>query len=299
MPRARQSGARRRSVKAAVPNGELFEALAALGFHLNEARAYVALLRLGSSTGYEVAQRAGVPRSAVYGALRRLVSSGAARAVPGNPERFVATPAESILALLRKRFDASAGRLLEAVSDLDAEPATPDAFSVRGYERVIEEAARIVQSAQRILVLSGWPRELSQLESELHAAERRNVYIVLFSHARLAESLSGVQFSYGLDEMQLESFWRHRLVIVADDRRTLIGATEQREHDAAVLSEAAAVAELAVGQIALDITLLSLRHHYDTSEVMCTILGNRVGNLDSLLADRPTPVLGRKRSIHG
>src|SRR5262245_42955885 len=97
--------ARRRSSKAAVPSGVLLEALSALGFNLNEARAYTALLRLGSSTGYEVAQRAGVPRSAVYGALRQLVASGAARAVPGSPERFVATSPEAVLALLRKRFD--------------------------------------------------------------------------------------------------------------------------------------------------------------------------------------------------
>ena len=40
-----------------------------------------------------------------------------------------------------------------------------------------------------------------------------------------------------------------RLVLVADDRRTLIGATERRENDTAVLSETPAIAEFAVGQV--------------------------------------------------
>ena len=89
---------------------DVVQALVALGYSLNEGRAYSALLQAGPSTGYEVSQRANVPRSAVYGALRRLVSSGAARSLAGAPERFVATPAESVLDLLRQRFEASAWR---------------------------------------------------------------------------------------------------------------------------------------------------------------------------------------------
>jgi sugar-specific transcriptional regulator TrmB len=277
-----------------MPSSQVVAALSALGFNLNEGRAYAALLRLGPSTGYEVAQRAGIPRSAVYGALRRLVSGGAARAIAGNPERFAATPADSLVALMKKRFDASAEDLIQAIGQMEVEPAVPDAFSVKGYARVIEEAARLVGGATKLLVASGWPRELAELESELAAAQSRGVYTVLFSHAELPSSLSGVHFSYGLDEASLEDFWKHRLMIVADDRRTLIAATEDASGDTAVLSEASAIAEFAVGQIALDVTLLAQRHQRDVSGVMAKILGDRVGRLDSLLATEPKPVLGTR-----
>jgi hypothetical protein len=59
-----------------------------------------------------------------------------------------------------------------------------------------------------------------------------------------------------------------------------------------VLSEASAIAEFAVGQIALDITLLCQRHRRDVSEVMAAILGDRVGRLDQLLAAGSVPELG-------
>ncbi len=274
---------------------DVVDALAALGFNLNEGRAYSALLRLGPSTGYEVAQRAGIPRSAVYTALRRLVSAGAARSIPGSPERFVATPADSLIALLTKRFQSSSDSLRTAISHMDVAPAVPDAFSVKGYGRVMEEAARLVGSATEKLAMSGWPRELMALADDLAGAHDRNVYAVLFSHAQLAPELSGVHFSYGLAEEALESFWKHRLVIVADDRRTLVGATEDTNGDSAVLSETPAIAEFAVGQIALDITLLAQRHHHDVSDVMARMLGERVGRLDSLLADQPRPTLGANR----
>ncbi|MEZ4437890.1 MAG: helix-turn-helix domain-containing protein [Polyangiaceae bacterium] len=271
---------------------DVVDALVAMGFNLNEGRGYAALLRLGPSTGYEVSQRSGVPRSAVYAVLRRLVDQGAARSLAGNPERFMATPPESLLTLLQKRFQASTDTLTHAIERMDVAPAVPDAFSVRGYERVIEEASRIVSSAKDRLVVSGWPRELLRLESELDAAKRRGVYVVIFSHAELADSLAGLHFSYSLPEAQLEEFWEHRLVLVADDRKTLIGATEDRESDTAVLSETPAIAEFAVGQVALDITLLAQRHRCDVSAVMARILGDRVGRLDRIRTDTIQPELG-------
>ena len=59
---------------------ELVALLTALGLSRNEAFAYVTLLEEPSSegcTGYEVAARSGVPRSAVYTVLARLEETGA------------------------------------------------------------------------------------------------------------------------------------------------------------------------------------------------------------------------------
>ncbi len=277
-----------------MAQSELVQSLVALGFNLNEGRAYTALLQLGASTGYEVSQRTEVPRSAVYGVLRRLVSAGAARSIPGNPERFVATPPEQLLASLRKRFDTSVETMREAIARIEASPTVPDAFCVRGYQRVLEEASQLIRSAKHSLVISGWPRELANFADELAEAQRHKVYVVLFSHAALPAILAGVHFSYGVEQGELESFWKHRLVMVADDRHTLVGATEQSPGDTAVVSETPAIAELATGQVALDITLLAQRHGHDVTTVMAKMLGDRVGRLDTLLATEPEPVLGSR-----
>jgi len=263
----------------------LVQALEALGFSLNESRAYVALLQESPATGYEVGVRAQIPRSAVYGVLRRLVKAGAARAIAGSPERFAAAPPNEVLQLLRKRFDASTEALEHAARSLETQPQAPDAFSVRGYDRVMEEAERLVRSAQKQLVLSGWPRELKLLTAELKRAQKRGVYVVVFSHSLLPK-FPGEVFSYELPESDLEAFWKHRLVVVADDRATLIGATEMSDSDAGVVSETPAIAEVATSQIALDVTLLAQRTKTDVRSVMAKMLGSRVGRLDSLLDRR-------------
>jgi sugar-specific transcriptional regulator TrmB len=279
-----------------MSDDEIVRLLGALGFSLNESRAYVALLQAGASTGYEVSRNAGVPRSAVYTVLRQLVARGAARREPGPPERFTAVSPAGVEALLRRRFDASIVAMREAANHLDAAPAGPDAFSVAGYERILDEATRIASSAKKCLVVSGWPRELALLGPAIAKAARKHAFVVLFSHAALPAGLEGVHFSYGLREVDLESFWQHRLVVVADDRHSLLGATTGRTGDRAVISETPAIAEIAVSQVALDITLLAQRHDVDVTTVMAKMLGDRVGRLDTLLAERPTAAVGVKRA---
>lgn len=271
----------------ASPQGDVVAALSALGFSLNESRAYGALLLESPATGYEVGVRAQIPRSAVYGVLRRLVQAGAARAIAGTPERFAPAPAEELIVLLRKRFETSTTSLEDAIRRIDTTPRPPDAFTVTGYERVMEEAERVVRSAEEKLVVSGWPREIDLLGAELKKAAKRKVMIVVFSHAALP-LLPGETFSYDLDEASLEDFWKHRLIVVADDTRVLIGATERAPSDNAVISETPAIAEVAASQISLDITLLAQRKNQDVRATMAKMLGNRVGRLDSLLSQKAT-----------
>jgi hypothetical protein len=122
---------------------------------------------------------------------------------------------------------------------------------------------------------------------ELKKAAKRRVYLVTFSHAELPK-IPGEVFSYALDEHALEDFWKHRLIVVADDVRTLIAATEGTDKDDGVVSETPAIAEVATSQVALDITLLAQRQKRDVQHVMARMLGHRVGRLDTLLAGKPS-----------
>lgn len=272
-----------------APMSDIVAALVALGFSLNESRAYAALLAESPATGYEVGVRAQIPRSAVYGVLRRLVKAGAARSIAGSPERFVAAPAEDLLALLRKRFDGTAEQFTESVRALETMPPVPDAFNVRGYARILEEAEQLVRNAKERLAVSGWARELGVLSAELKRAPKRGVTTVIFSHCALPKVPGAEVFSYELEEAELERFWKHRLIVVSDDRSTLIGATERLDTDDAVMSGSVAIAEVATSQVALDVTLLAQRQGRKVDAVMARMLGDRVGRLDSLLSKRAAP----------
>ena len=65
--------------------------LAQLGLTSYEAKAYLALIRRGSSTGSEVARVGELPRQRVYDVLASLVEKGLATTRPGSPARYAAT----------------------------------------------------------------------------------------------------------------------------------------------------------------------------------------------------------------
>ena len=54
---------------------DVVPALVALGFSLNESRAYAALLPASPAPGYDVGGRAQIPRAAVYGVRRHRPTS--------------------------------------------------------------------------------------------------------------------------------------------------------------------------------------------------------------------------------
>jgi hypothetical protein len=105
-----------------------------------------------------------------------------------------------------------------------------------------------------------------------------------------------VRFSSGYDEHELETFWKHRLLLVADDRRSVLASTEGTAGDRAVVSHTTAIAEVAVLQVALDITLLAQRQGRDVSPILARLLGDRVGRLDTITPRRAAIEVGRSVS---
>ncbi|MCD6498005.1 MAG: hypothetical protein J7M25_06825 [Deltaproteobacteria bacterium] len=160
---------------------QAIEAMTAVGFTKNEARVYVALLGKQPATGYELASEAKVPRSAIYGVLRRLQASGLVNLVSDKPARYVPRPPSDVATVLSDRFSRDVDRLktvLESISDQDRGMVT---WTVHGYDAALAEARRLIESGKHRVHASLWAREATALQSELLAASARGVDLVFFS----------------------------------------------------------------------------------------------------------------------
>jgi sugar-specific transcriptional regulator TrmB len=73
------------------------EQLARLGLTTYEAKAYLALIRRGSSAAADVARLADVPRQRIYDVLAGLVERGLASSYPGSPAKYSAVPPEAAI----------------------------------------------------------------------------------------------------------------------------------------------------------------------------------------------------------
>ena len=257
-----------------------------LGFTSSEGRAYVALLRESPATGYELSARSKVPRSAIYGVLKQLEGQGLVAKVDESPARYAPVSPGDLLDLLRGRVNRNLDELKRGLSQVPTRGEAATVWRLRGYDRILERAAELVDGAQESIFLSAWSREVQPLARGLRAAQERAVEPILFSFCRLPEGLGRV-FSYDLRSEDLEEFWTHKIVLVADRTQVLMGGANQGDDDtSAVLATDPDVVGIATNNIAMDVTLWGLRHETDVSGVMLDMLHEQVGGLDALLEGR-------------
>jgi sugar-specific transcriptional regulator TrmB len=260
----------------------IVQALAEHGFTASDAKAYVALLKSHPATGYELASRSGVPRSAIYNVLRRLESQGLVNAIEGKPTRYVPLSADRLLEVLRARFNRNVETLKSSLADLKAEPSVARTWTVQGYDRILEQAESLVAGAQRSIYASLWRREADALTKALLSARESEVDIVLFSFNSL-DSRVGKVLSYGIAEQELERYWEHKIILVVDETRALVGSAESEGRARAVVTEEPSLVEMAVSNLVLDVTLLGQRTGQPT-EVVVTRLTRMLAPVEELLA---------------
>lgn len=146
---------------AARHTDEVLGAFVELGLTLNESRAYVALLRLGTATAAEIAGAAGIPRQKVYEALRALEQRGFLRmAGAGVTSHTPVPPQEALPTWLRQREHE---RRAEAERD--------DLLAER-LERILPRPARTQPNLDEMQAVVGRARTSELLEQLIGRATK-------------------------------------------------------------------------------------------------------------------------------
>jgi sugar-specific transcriptional regulator TrmB len=154
------------------------EQLAELGFSHYEARAYVGLLGAEAMTGYALANRTGIPQPKVYETLRRLEDKQAVVRVGDDPARFVAIPAEQLLAAVDARFRARMAGTKESLAEIDQRSAHLRAHvlpALADWESIATRAAEMLARAGRHVYLSTHADQLARLAADIADAQARGV----------------------------------------------------------------------------------------------------------------------------
>ena len=245
---------------------EVIEGLMRMGLTGAESQTYLALLKASPATGYEIATRSKVPRSAIYNVLKRLEALGLVNAIQQKPAKFVPLPAAKMLELFSSRFTRNLGQLERSVENLVDEDHEALTWTVRGYEPMLERAERLISEAERTLHASLWRREADALLPALEAAVARDVALTLFSFNRLPDV--GRRFTYGIEEAALEAYWPHRIIVIADGKHLLAGGAERTEDNRAVVTDERALVEMGVSNLVLDLTLYGQRKAVDVGDVI-------------------------------
>jgi len=262
----------------------LVAAFRQLGLARSDARLYLALLKKNPATGYELAASSGVARAAIYHTLGRLEKGGLVQVVQHKPARYQPIAPERLLELLEVRLQQDLEQLRRGLERLAPEGDEEPTWNITGYQSLLEQARALIGSCRHSLHLSLWRREAEALAGQLRQARQRGRRVVLFSFTSLPRGLGRV-LSYGIDEQQLEQHWAHKLILVADRRRALLGGAEQREDNQALYTQEPVLVEMAISNLVLDITLYGQRFGKNVSRVVSG-LTRHLAPVEKLIAGR-------------
>ena len=128
-----------------------------LGFSQYEAQAYVGLLGREPLTGYALSNVTGIPQPKVYETLRRLTARGVVAAMEGEPARFVAVPAEQLLADLEGSFRARLAGAQRELADVTQAPGASGYRVLRAFtswEAIEERTVGVIDGSSRHVYVS-------------------------------------------------------------------------------------------------------------------------------------------------
>lgn len=242
--------------------GDRLALLQELGLTRSEAQTYVTLLEaeeVEGLTGYELAARSGVPRSAIYTVLGSLEAHGAAFRSGESPVRYVPTAPDRFVAHLRATTEARLARAAESLAQLPKRSRPEPVWIVSTYGEVLRTADRLIRSAQRSVTLSLWGREVAALRPALEAAAGRpGLHRVLHSPDLAGAEVAG--FSCWTEDLRgdpTKATWSHKLIVVVDHREALLGGSEPQADNQAVLTTNRSLVDVAVNHVILDINRLA------------------------------------------
>lgn len=246
---------------------DLVPRLVELGLTRNEALAWLTLLEDHGDqglTGYEVAARSGIPRSAVYTSLRKLESNGGAFATGADPVRYSPTDPQTFVDAYRRASLARLDSLSDALESLPKRARPEPVWLLQRYSEVMSRIDTMIRSAHTSVHLSLWPREIELLWPTLIAAADRDLHRVLHTPATLNRRPRG--FSCWVDDLsgdEAKSSWSHKALVIVDHAEALIGGTEPAADNHAVWTTNPSLVDLAADNIVLDITMLARKSGRD------------------------------------
>lgn len=261
---------------------DLIAQLSQFGFSKNEGKAYLSLLVQNPATGYEISQRSGVPRSAIYDIMKKMELSGVVSTIGNKPVQYIPISTEQLSQNLTSQFEHNIQELKKKMNKLDIKSSEGNVWNIKGYQAMIEHLRSAIDNAEESIFCSIWNREFDELIPQFLKAQERGVKIANFSFTRL-DKLMGENFSYGIDEDKLEQIWERQIIVVVDRKSVLMGSSNHSKENQAIWTTNPAVLNISLNNIILDITLYSQRKKVDVDHILEEMMDKNMGNIENLL----------------
>jgi sugar-specific transcriptional regulator TrmB len=267
----------------------LIESLRQIGLSLNEAKAYLCLLRKGGITGYELSKNAGIPPSKIYESLNKLLTKGFISPIRSDQgQRYLALEPLEILKRHQNQYNHNLEGLKRQLTKIRQ---NPDSFNqylwhLNERDQILRKIREIVGDSRKAIYLAIWKEDLQEVEEILRKAAKRRVKmaIVLYGDAKID---FGVVYEHSLEEILLREMGERRLALVADDKVVLLAHFTNTGDSFGTWTHNRGMVSLAIDYITHDIISLKLVKQFEPQ--MNSIYGKKWEGLRNVMVRGPKP----------
>ncbi|WP_046176050.1 TrmB family transcriptional regulator [Domibacillus indicus] len=155
---------------------ELIRKMQSVGFNQYESKAYITLVKLGTSTAYQISKESGIPRARVYDVLKSLSAQGMViQEAINNSIMYSPLPVDVFLSSIQSRWEKTYTSIHESLKKLEAVQPEPDnrVASVQGQESILAFCETLLKRAERKVIVSLWSDMYKMLEPVLKETAHR------------------------------------------------------------------------------------------------------------------------------
>lgn len=167
--------------------------LAQLGFSQNETKIYLCLLKMLEGTVFEIAKRAGTPRTTTYATLESLKSQGLVAVFRKNNVQYFTPENPKQILIMLKHKEEIMSELLPALQALsvgtDIQPSIKMFTGTQGIKHAFEDILDTLEKMdQRILYAAAFPDVMDALPKYYHTWVKRREELGVSTKMILPES---------------------------------------------------------------------------------------------------------------
>lgn len=139
-----------------------------LGFSDYESKAYISLLQKNPITAYEIAKNAAIPTSKIYEVLIKLSEKGVISEFDDNNKRkYLPMSPDELINSYRSKIENTLERLKISLNNVTQENELGFIWNIMDYNYLIDKSKRMIDEAEKTLLISIWPEEYDLLTESL------------------------------------------------------------------------------------------------------------------------------------
>ena len=206
---------------------KIIQQIMALGFSEYEARAYVSLIKIQPATAYEISRESGIPSSKIYEIIARLLEKNIFLLVmEQDKKKYVPVPPDEFIESRKSYFDETLENLKEDLPKVRKNEGVSFIWNIYEYGYLMDKAGRMIENAEKEVMVSLWREEFVVLEKSLKKAESRGVKVAIV-HFGMPEKQIGQMFQHPIEDTIYDEKGGRGFTLVCDGATGLVGTVSK------------------------------------------------------------------------